>query len=232
MIPAFGRYQVSRLAFAGIAWLTSVLAGRGITAHTVVVADDGNLELADEHGFDTIRMPNTLGARVNAGFEWLAEKGADWFCFTGSDNWLHPDLFDGLAGPAVVAGRHEAIVDLEQGRMTVIRVSANGGTPPWLIPRALLEPCGFRPLPDWRTRGLELSLVIGLGMPEFAYRDPNLVARVDFKSAVGITTYRGLAHLGGPGVDPWPVLGEVYPESLLGLAVETSEALRCQEVYA
>jgi hypothetical protein len=194
---------------------------RGITANVVVVADDENLDLADWFGFYGLERPNVLGLKLNDGFALAADQGADWICFCGSDNWMHPDVFDrlaGLDGSRVLAGRQEAVVDLASGRMRVLRVGYPG-TAPWLIPRALLEPLRFRPVGDDKTRAIELALVLGMGHPGFLFDDPNRVARVDFKSDVGLTTYAGVAHLGPREEDdPWTELGKHYPDDLVGMA--------------
>lgn len=229
--PAYRRFAVTRLAFAQRAHLIGELAERGIIATQVVIADDENLEIASEHGFDTIGMDNSqLGRRVNDGFERAAEQGADWFCFVGSDNWLHPALFESLpvgSAAPVVAGRSIAIVDLLSPRLRVLRVGSRHGAPPWLIPRWALEPSRFRPMVDRRMRALELSLTLGLGVtPEWVFRDPSDVCRVDFKSGVNITTWDGLAHLGRRDeTDPWGVLVGHYPSWLVALAEQTSELL-------
>jgi hypothetical protein len=225
VVPAHGRFPVTELALSQHQHLVGELGVRGITANVVVVADDENLDVAEEFGFWAAERPNVLGLKLNDGFEFAASKGADWLCFCGSDNWVHPDVFDGLGGcdgSQVLAGHQESVVDLKSGRMRVLNVGYPG-TAPWLIPRALLEPLGFRPVEDEKKRAMELALVIAMGHPEFVFHDPNRVARVDFKSDVGLTTYAGVAHLGGREEDdPWPVLRANYPADLVDAAQELS----------
>ena len=68
--PAWRRFDVTRLALAERRWLCDELATRGITANSVIVADDENLDIAREYDFHTITMDNSdLGLRFNAGYK-------------------------------------------------------------------------------------------------------------------------------------------------------------------
>lgn len=248
--PAWRRFAVTRLALAQRAHLVTELAARGLEAHCVVVADDENLDIAREFGFETVEMNNRwLGRRFNAGYEYAARQGADYFVHIGSDDWVHPDVFGVLpyselaAGdalptpelpvvvrsnaPAMVVGSEIAIVDLLGGRMRRCRTRGRTGVVPWILPRRLLERSGFRPIREDAERGIDGSLVCGLGLrPNIVFHDPHPLARVDFKSAVNLTPYGALAHLGrGRVEDPWPALAEIYPAELVELARETHENL-------
>lgn len=224
VIPAHGRYAVTRLACSGIAWLVDRLAVRGIASRVVVVADDGNLATALEHGFDALKAPNLLGAKLNAGIAHVRAQGADWVCFTGSDNWLHPDLFDTLdePGTAIVAGRTISIVDVLRGVIRTLHVNSNVGTGPWLIPTATLsdEPCD-----PGRMNGIEGTLKRRLlGNPPFVFVDPHPLARVDFKTAENISGYRQLQFLGhGPEHNAFDLLEERYPAWLVERARQTCD---------
>jgi len=117
-------------------WLCDELASRGLTANSIIVSDDENLDIAQEYGFPTIEHDNfDLGARFNAGYRYAAAQGADVFVHIGSDDWVHPDAFNVLnehsldeddampeptpgesvvwrRGPKVVAQRRLCLVDL------------------------------------------------------------------------------------------------------------------------
>lgn len=226
VIPAFGRYEVTNLALTGLGWLTRVLAERGIVSRVAVAADDGNLELAGQHGLDTLKMPNQLGARVNAGFRYMVEHDCDWFCFTGSDNWLHPDLFHGLGRESVRAGLSLAIVDLERPRLRRIPCHGLNGSAPWLLPRSVLGPSGFAPCRPDAMRGIEQEIRTGLNcLPRWEYDEPHDLARVDFKTQANITPYQALAGSRDIEESPWKPLAEHYPEPLVALAKNTVESL-------
>lgn len=221
VIPASGRFPVSDLCFRQIAWLRDQLAGRGITCHPVVVADDLNLDIAEANGLATIEYTGPLGDRVNEGFISAAEANADWVCFTGSDNWLHPDLFV-LMGDKVITGDWITMVDLETGEGTVVGQGLREGLPPWFIPMRALQRCGFLPIPSGEAKGIEGHLIRAL---ECGFREAvgHPAARVDFKTAENLSPYRALRHL-GEQVDPWPLLGEVYPAALVAEARELVKA--------
>ena len=86
---------MTRLALAQRRWLCDELAARGLDANCVIVADDENLDIAREYGFDTVEVDNRgLGRRFNAGYRHAADQGADYLVHVGSDDWVHPDLFD------------------------------------------------------------------------------------------------------------------------------------------
>lgn len=233
--PAWRRFSVTRLALAQRRVLCDELAARGITASCVVVADDENLEIAAEHGFETVEVGNSqVGRKLNAGLGYAAAQGADYLAFVGSDDWLHPDLFEPLLDEpgCVVSGRILALCDLVGGRLRYVAGRGRQGVIPWLIPRAALEPCGFAPLPDAQNRGLDLNLALALADAEWRFHDPHPLARVDFKSDLNMTPYRAALGYGGERLDPWEALATAYPADLVALAERTAREYRYAEAAA
>jgi hypothetical protein len=185
------------------------LSSRGVTATCVVIADDDNLDIAQEHGFEAIEMPNEpLGEKVNAGFELACREGADYVGFVGSDDWLHADLFQNLEG-GIVSGRDMSVVDLETGRMRCYRSRARHGVIPWLIPSDILP--AVEPL----NRGLDYSIYRQIRKQPWVFHDPHPHTRVDFKSANNMTPF-SVVH--GAELDAWPELREWYPADLVDQA--------------
>lgn len=229
--PCWRRPAITRLAFLQRAQLETELAASGVTCRTVVIADDENLDLAAEFGFDALERPNVLGLRVNDGFEYAAREGASHVCFIGSDDWLHVDFFadvDGLRRDQVLAGHHIAIVDMETGFLRRLGVRGPQGVSPWLISVGLLAKSGYRPVPEDATRGMEGHLHRALLDAEWVFHDPHDLTRVDFKSAVNMTPYQRVNRLLGYGDEEvaWPVLAERYPTRLVNAAFETFDAIR------
>lgn len=248
---AWGRFGVTRLALAQRRHLCDELAERGLEATAVIVADDENLDIAREWGFETVERSNDeLGRKFNDGLEFAArELDADHFVLIGSDDWMHVDLFDRLPldvadvpplsadapavtwadGPEIATGREIALVDLERGRMRRCRARGRFGVIPWIIPRAALEPSGFRPIKDELSIGIDGSLIAGLNCaPEWVYADPHDLCRVDFKSSVNLNGYEaitGAIGYGGEETAPWDLLTERYPEYLVEMANGTSEQM-------
>lgn len=241
---AWRRYDVTRLCLAQWAHLRGELAGRGIHLNAVVVADDQNLDTAAEHGFDTVEQNNTwLGRKFNDGLEHACRNGAEYVVLIGSDDWIHESMFDRLPLPAavlpeigpdrpvvvgrsaaeIITGRRIGMVNLETGRL--LRCVSHGryGVIPWIIHRRALEPSGFRPVNEQLERGVDGSLIAGLRMrPMWVFTDPHELCRVDFKSAVNLTSYRKVKRT--PRVpqieetDPWTPLAELYPAHLVDQA--------------
>lgn len=228
---------MTRLALAQRAHLAGELASRGIDCHSVIVANDENLEIARARGFDTVEMDNEqgLGRRFNAGFQHAAREGADWLVHIGSDDWIHPDAFAPLLAPPVphpvLAGHRIAFVDLLTGRMGLASLDGPHGVIPWIVPRELLEPCGFAPIRPERSRGIDGELVRGMRRArvraQWVFHDPHELARVDFKSDVNLNTFDGLpTSLTGRRGDPWQALAERYPSELVELARKTHLELK------
>src|SRR5574337_1058010 len=219
--PAWRRPAVTRLALAQRSILCDELAARGITASCVVIADDENLDVAAEFGFPTIEMDNRyLGRRLNAGFEYAQDS--DYTAFIGSDDWMHIDLFDDLDGERIYAGHEITVVDLPTARMRHLGWRHRHGVPPWLIPRSVLEDSRFRPCRDESTRGMEWQIAFGIQAHkrEWVMRDTHPLARVDFKSEVGMTSYDDISRAIGKGeeIHGLAPLCELYPQELVEMA--------------
>jgi glycosyltransferase involved in cell wall biosynthesis len=192
--PAVGRFAVTRLALAQRANLRDELALRGVTATCVVIADDENLDIAREYGFDTIERENVLGRKVNAGFELAGKQGADYIAFIGSDDWMHPDLFSPLGANRVYAGHEITVIDLLTGQAKHLGWRHRHGVPPWFIPSGALERCNFRPCEDVATEGMEFQIGRWLGDLQWYMHDPHPMTRVDFKSDEGLTSYEQITR--------------------------------------
>lgn len=232
--PAWQRFAVTRIVLAQRAHLAGELAARGIDCHSVLIADDENLEIAREYGCETIEMDNDgLGRRFNAGFQFAAERGADYLVHIGSDDWIHPDVFSPLLAPLtprpILTGTRMAFVDLATGRLKRSTMGPPHGVIPWIIPRELLEPCDFAPIRPMGMRGMDGDLVRGLRKARvkasWVFDDPHDLARIDFKSDTNINSYDRVP--GNGRSDAWAALAEHYPADLVEMARSTSTT--CQE---
>jgi len=224
VVPARGRLPVTRLCFQGLTWLRGMLAARGITANVLCVADDENVNVAAEHGFDVLEVAEPLGRKVNAGFAHALQHNPDYVAFSGSDDWLHPDLFEGLDGERVRAGRKLAVVDVERGRLMEVTTQKQSQAVPWLIPAKHVPAV---PLMDKLIRGADFMLRQKLpDVRTWDMHDPHPLCRVDFKTADNLTPYAGYAHLARGEVDAWPQLEQRYPVYLAALAASASAAMQ------
>jgi glycosyltransferase involved in cell wall biosynthesis len=229
--PAWGRFAVTRLVLAQRQRLCGELASRGIDARTLIVADDENLEIAAEYGCQTIQAPNLpLGKKCNTGLHHAARQGADYIVWVGSDDWIHPDVFEPLldlpsGGPAVIfAGTRVALVDLRTGVLQRVASPSKFGAIPWLIDSRLFTTRTIAPIKPELRRGLDGALIRGLRHArvdfEWSFHDPHDFRCVDFKSDLNITPYKVLAkHLGiGEPEQAWEALAGWFDADLIDQA--------------
>lgn len=231
---AWRRFAITRLVLEQRQRLCGELAARGVDAVSLIVADDENLDIAREYGCETVEAPNSpLGAKWNTGLQHAARTGADFVVWIGSDDWIHPDVFDPLIGrntgsPAIVTGRRLGIVDIRTGMLQRLSSPSQYGAIPWLIDARLLRTKNAEPLPPKLDRGLDGALVRGLRLGRLPFtwewHDPHDFRCIDFKTETNITPYEGLARNIGVG-DPepaWPALAAWFPADL----VEKASKLR------
>ncbi len=229
--PAWRRFDVTRLVLDQRQRLCVELASRGIDARSLIVADDENLEIAAEYGCDTLEAPNSpLGRKCNLGLHHAAQQGADYIVWIGSDDWIHPDVFQPLLDlPAtrpvtIFAGTRVALVNLRTGELQRVASPSKFGAIPWLIDSRLFTTRTVAPIKPELKRGLDGALIRGLRLArvdfEWVFDDPNDFRCVDFKSDQNITPYKSLAkHLaiGEPEV-AWEALGDWFPADLIDKA--------------
>ena len=231
---------MTRLAFAQRRHLADTLAERGISLNCVVIADDENLDIAREYGFDTIELPNRLAHRVNEGFNYACRQGADFATYIGSDDWLHEDLFTDLLEHSdegvIVAGRILFFVNLRTGRAHRTWVKSRWGAVPWFIPKATLIRHKFRPILGQHEdlmRSIDGAIAKGMrDRTPFIFTDPHDLCRIDFKSTVNLTPYDGLVQaigIGSEEPDPWSLLAERFPQHLVDRARQLSAQFQAEE---
>jgi glycosyltransferase involved in cell wall biosynthesis len=230
---AYRRLAVTRLVLQQRQRLCGELAGCGIDATMLIAADDENLDIAAEYGCDTVEAPNLpLGRKCNIGLHHAARTGVDYIVWVGSDDWIHPDVFQPLleraAGkrPAIVTGSRLALVNLQTGRLQRVASPSKYGAIPWLIDRRLFTTRTVVPIKPELKRGLDGALVRGLRHAhldfEWVFHDPHDFRCVDFKSDQNITPYKALAkHLGTAPEEPaWDTLAGWFDADLVAAARE------------
>lgn len=231
VVPAFRRYDVSRIAFAGLRWTIAELRKRDIEAFAVVIADDSNLNLARQSGFATLNRPNVpLGKKWNDGFQYAALRGADYLIPLGSDNWIHPELvlrhLANMKGNTVGASRVCSIVREDGRKIAHLSISYNGGDGVRVFPRSLLEPLRFRPCEESRRRSIDGSIAQRIRratgrMPRYTYTDYGPLQIVGFQSGdVQLNRYDALVKAFGvkEATRPFAKLASVYPARLVEMA--------------
>lgn len=231
--PAHGRHAISRVCFEQRRRMMDELAADGLEVRCVVIADDENLDLAAERGFDTIEAPNQLGRRYNDGISHAYERDATHIVPLGSDDWLHPDFLVGLPvfGDPIRTISQTVIVR-EDGRILAhLHVTYPGGCGFRCYPREIFDLVGRRPAEEGKHRSIDTSILrtveSRLGQLRWApYDDP--LGRVGFKTAEQLNTYRNIVASFGlrEDPDPWTALAEAYPEDLIAQAQDAYGLVR------
>lgn len=215
--PAFQRFDLTAICLDQRLDVIRTLAGHGIEGRCVVIADDANLELARERGFDTIEQDNDwLGRRFNDGIEHAVWKGAEWIVPIGSDSWVEADYFLPLPHHSLTRTSHMYAPVLPD-RLAELRVGKLGAGP-HTYHRSLLRASRFRPLEDRINKNCDSSLIKGIGRAiRWEWRDTHPLQYVGFRVAPFITHYERLWTAWGVNerTDPFGALAMHYPSDLV-----------------
>jgi glycosyltransferase involved in cell wall biosynthesis len=211
VVPAWKRAELSAICLAQLRGVMDTIGARG-----VVIADDGNLDVARDLGFDTIERDNAgLGRKFNDGMEYAGSHGAEWIVPFGSDSFVDPAYFLPLPDPSVT--RTSAMyAPVTADRLVETKVGSIGAGPR-MFHRSVLERVGFRPAPDALMRTIDSHTVRALGPLTWEWRDLHPLQYVGFRVAPFITSYDYLRRTWGTAErrDPWPRLAKVYPPHLV-----------------
>ena len=235
---AWRRLDVSRLVLKQRRRLCDELAARGIAATMLVAADDENLELAAEYAAETLETPNSpLATKSNLMLQRAADI-ADWVVWVGSDDWIHPDVFDPLDGRdrpiSIIRGLRLVTIDLPTGELRRVHSPSQYGAIPWLLDSRMIRNKSKPPI--LRTeleRGLDGALIQGLRVLHkpfplvFEDHDPHEFRCVDLKTDANLSPYKGLVEskgYGEPGT-AWDDLQGWYPTDLIDEARQLSTRL-------
>lgn len=213
--PAYQRFELSAVCFDQRRHVIETLAERGIDARCVVVADDENLDLARDRGFDTVEHPNVVSDKFNAGMAYAGAQGAEWIVPIGSDSWIDPAYFLGLHSGAVRTSQLYCHVTAD--RLGEARVRRRAGAGPYVLGRRHLEPSGFRPAKSGLMSHVDSSTIAGLANPVFGNFHRHPFQYIGFRVAPYITSYESLMRAWGvrEHADPWAILASHYPADLV-----------------
>ena len=223
VVPAHGRVELTRICLGQLRNTCDQLAGFGIEASAVVIADDVNLDTAAAFGFWGYEQDNGfLGRKFNDGYELAAREGVDYVVPLGSDDWIHPLLIAGteLSPDRVRCARRLVMVHESGAAFMRMSIPYDGGIGMRIIPTALMQPLDFRPADEDRPRGVDTNTLMRLTRAHpkrelLAYFDTELDWQiVDFKSpGSNLNTFemcRAYA-VDAPEGDPWNELAQHYP---------------------
>lgn len=187
VVPVNGRLE---LATACLRQLRRVCDQLGDASAVLAGHEPYFEQLADDLAFTWIYSPNEpLGRKWNDGYLAAALKlEADFFVPVGSDDVIHPSLFEKLPdGDQIGCTRHSAMVDPTGQRLMTLNITYPGGDGVRIFTRQLLEQVMFRPAFDDRARAVDGSITQHLQRtgrePHFDYRETDPFAIIDFKTA-------------------------------------------------
>ena len=220
--PAYRRFALSAVCFDQRKHVIDTLAEAGIEARCVVIADDENLDLARERGFDVIRRDNNyLGRKFNDGIQHAGKAGAEWIVPIGSDSWIDPAYFLGLHTGFVRTSRTYCAVTGD--RLAELSVRDGKGAGPYVFHRSLLVSSGFRPADDLLRKNIDGSTVRGIvrstgrTIPWSPSFDRHPYQYIGFRGTPTLTPYHRLTARWGvrERADPWAILARHYPPELV-----------------
>lgn len=227
--PAWQRYDLTAVCLEQRRRVIEALAGHGIDAFQVVIADDENLDIARAAGAATIECPNAedgqviLGRRWNLGTQFAAREGADWLVQIGSDSWIDPAFFLPLTEPGVTltSPAYAAVLAHRMAELWVSPGNLTHAAGPYVFHRSLLEPSDFAPCEE-HSLFTDTSTVGGIERTTgrritWQSRTIHPFQYVGFRRKPLMTTYRNLARrwLVREYRDPWPLLAQYYPPDLV-----------------
>lgn len=206
--PAWRRLEISAACFDQRAWACDELRKHGVDANVCVIADDGNLELALDRGFATVKRPNTaIGMRFNVGYEFAAASGIDYVCPIGSDSWVDPGfILDGIQQTSpdertVIYSRHYAVIRPDGQRRAQLLVRYDGGTT-MFYPTQVFASCGWKPIDPRAKRGCDGQTINAIkrgGPTRFRVVERHKLETVSFQSELQVTNYDALYQRWGTG---------------------------------
>ena len=228
IVPAHGRVELAAICLRQLRRTCDELAGDGIDAAAVVIADDENLDTARALGFATVRRDNRfVSRRFNDGIQLACDpkfnpRPADYVVPVGSDDWVDWRLFRELPDERTMVGFQRMAFVREDGReLTVRHIGNEGGCGIRIYPRQVMARAGYRPADEDRPRGCDTSILTNLkvagAVGRVEHRDLDPLQIVDWKSpGANLNPYASLArHRQELVRDPFEVLRGRYPAEAL-----------------
>jgi hypothetical protein len=183
VVPVHGRIPLAAICLRQLERTCDELAGVGLEAHAVVIADRSNLidlrracgkligipSTARPGRFAAIERDNRfLSMRFNDGIELATNPRynahpADYVVPFGSDDWADARIFTQLPGPREIIGFQRMSFVREDGReISESFVKYRGGCGIRIYPRQLLRRCNYRPADEDRSRGCDTSILLNV----------------------------------------------------------------------
>lgn len=229
VMPVHGRQRLAQICMRQLRWTCDELGYRGVHASAVIVGDDDNLDTARDLGFGTVVRDNEFTSRkFNDGIELACSprynpEAADYVVPVGSDDWVHPNLFNPLPPADTMYAFQRMSFVREDGReLTVRHLRVEGGCGIRIYPRQVMEPLGYRPADEHRRRACDTSILSWLktedALRTVEHRVSSPLWIVDWKSPGNQLNPYGTVDARHPAemkADPFEALQGVYPDDSL-----------------
>jgi glycosyltransferase involved in cell wall biosynthesis len=233
IVPAYGRAELARICLRQLRRTCDALDNHGIDATAVVIADDENLDTADELGFGTVNRDNRfLSRKFNDGIQFALDpqvnpRPADYVVPCGSDDWIdYRVLLDLPTADRIGAFQWMSFVREDGREISTSRIGYPGGCGLRVYPRPIMERVGYRPADEDRARACDTSILVNVtrswpewrAHPPITYLDKHPRQIVDWKNTgTQINSYQAVAQYNrGPIItDPFRELADTYPAEAL-----------------
>lgn len=169
IVPAHGRLQLAAICLRQLRRTCDALTAEGIEATAVVIADDGNLDMARELGFGTVERDNRFVSRkFNDGIQLACDpryspRPADYVVPCGSDDWVDWRLLLDLPPRSTVRCFEQLSFVREDGlEISPSQTRYAGGCGIRIYPRELMAAMDYRPADEDRRRACDTSILTNL----------------------------------------------------------------------
>lgn len=221
--PAWERPELTRIMLEQRLRLTEAVRPLGVRCETVVIADDENLDIAEDLGHKTVGALNVLGAKFNDGYEYAVEHNYDWAFHVNSDQAFDPALIAAIAkAPTdrIVTMSHLSAVNATGERFIAYRnpVRAMQAFPLKLLRR------NPRPCAEHIMSGCDRSTYEGVARANHGAKEQRVrvgpLETIQFESEVQMTGWErhvGIARNSGAREwkVPWDLLAQTYGPELI-----------------
>jgi len=154
--PVWQRYELTEIVLRSRKLVCDELEKHGISASSVIIGDDDNLDVARSLGFHVVERDNEyLSRKFNDGYEFAYDNGYDYCYPVGSDSILTADQFvDNLGKDLPVASHFYSMIHYTGAERIDVKIKVPGGIGPLIIPVPMLGKCR-RPIPQDLRRGCD-----------------------------------------------------------------------------
>ena len=212
--PVWQRYELTEIVLKSRKKVCDELKDHGISASSVIIGDDDNIDIARSLGFAVVERDNEfLPRKFNDGYEYAFSAGFDYCYPVGSDSILTADQFiNNLDSSEPIASHYYCMIHQSGTERIDVAIKVPGGIGPLIIPVAMLAQFP-RPIQEDMRRGCDNAArqtILTAGI-QILTREEHQWEHVAFQSGVTqITDYERIRRV--YNAEHYPVDYGVFPE--------------------